>query len=183
MHDITAHNEKICNLLVGGTAGITEPASRTFMIYSQKDDAISGTYNVSRGNIDISECGMDMTGKQADAVDAVEAELRLQFDGFDEDKVEQGYYYGYYTGQFRIVGKDGKTYVGKFMEVYCNSFNFSSYGASYLDYRGMYGEDENDPQAVETVVAGEGATKVIENGAMYIIREGVKYNVVGARIQ
>lgn len=155
--------------------------SPIFMIYSNKDDAISGVYNVSRGNIDLSECGMDMTGEQADAVDAVEAELRLQFDGFDEDKIEQGYYYGYYSGQFRIVGKDGKTYVGKFMEVYCNSFNFSSFGAAYLDYVGMYGED-SDPQAVETVVACEGATKVIENGAMYIIREGVKYDVVGRQI-
>ena len=125
-----------------------------FLLYTAKEGAISGIYNVSRGNIDLESCYIDKTGKQADAVLAVDAEVRLQFVGYDEESAEQGYRYGYYTGSFRLVGDDGNTYVGKFMELYCNSYNFSSMSTGLLDYKGMWDEDPDyDPyNAVEEVM-------------------------------
>ncbi|MBR4500159.1 MAG: hypothetical protein IKP11_06445 [Paludibacteraceae bacterium] len=152
-----------------------------FMIYTEKQGAISGVYNLSRGNIDLDNCGIDMTGKQADAVDAVDAELRLQFDGFDEDRLAQGYAYAYYTGSFRIVGKDGKTYVGKFMEQFCNSFNFSTYDAVYRDHVGMWDED---PQGIENIqVPEEGTHKILHEGQIYIIRDNAIYTIQGTRVR
>lgn len=111
------------------------------LIYTNKENAISGVYNVARGNIDLESCAIDVTGKPEGAITATDAEVRLQFDGFDEEKFEQGYAYGYYTGQFRLVGSDGKTYVGKFMEMFCNSYNFSSMSTGILDHKGMWDEE------------------------------------------
>ncbi len=111
------------------------------LVYTNKEGAVSGVYNVARGNIDLESCYIDVTGKQADAVLATDADIRLQFDGYDEEKAESGYRYGYYTGQFRLVGNDGKTYVAKFMELFCNSYNFSSMSTGILDHKGMWDED------------------------------------------
>lgn len=113
----------------------------TFLIYTNKERAISGVYNVARGSIDAESCYINVNGRQADAIMATDAELRLQFDGYDDEKAESGYYYGYYTGSFRLVGADGKTYVGKFMEMFCNSYNFSTYGSTYRDHVAMWDED------------------------------------------
>ena len=179
-YDANGRHAWYISLATGEDGGNGLP-SPIFMIYTEKKYAISGVYNVSRGNLDINECGMDMTGKQADAVDAVDAELRLQFDGFDEDKFAQGYAYGYYTGQFRIVAKNGKTYVGKFMEQFCNSFNFSSYGAVYRDHVGMWDED---PQGIENIqVPEEGTHKILHDGQIYIIRDSVIYTIQGMRVR
>lgn len=113
----------------------------TFLIYTNKERAISGVYNVARGSIDAESCYINVNGRQADAIMATDAELRLQFDGYDDEKAESGYYYGYYTGSFRLVGADGKTYVGKFMEMFCNSYNFSTYASTYRDHVAMWDED------------------------------------------
>ena len=113
----------------------------TFLIYTNKERAISGVYNVARGGIDAESCYINVNGRQADAIMATDAELRLQFDGYDDEKAESGYYYGYYTGSFRLVGDDGKTYIGKFMEMFCNSYNFSTYGSTYRDHVAMWDED------------------------------------------
>ncbi|MBQ6977901.1 MAG: fibronectin type III domain-containing protein [Paludibacteraceae bacterium] len=169
-----------------GGQGLPSPI---FMIYTDKEFAISGVYNSYRENIDLTECGMDMTGKQADAIEAQEAELRLTFDGYDDDKAAQGAYrYGYYTGQFRIVGKNGKTYVGKFMEVFCNSFNFSSYGAAYRDHKGMWDEDPDyiaPEQGIENIVIPTDKTeKILHEGQLYIVRpDGAIYNATGVRVK
>ncbi len=172
--------------LATGEEGGNGLPSPVFMVYSEKQYAISGVYNSARGNIDLVNCGMDMTGKQADAVDAVEAELRLQFDGYDDEKAQSGYRYGYYTGQFRLVGTDGKTYVGKFMEQYCNSFNFSTYGAVYRDHVGMWDEDPDYvvPFGIEDVQGDKvPCTKVLIDGNIYIIRGNAMYNVHGLRVR
>ena len=160
--------------------------SPIFMIYTEKQHAISGVYNTTRGNIDLVNCGMDMTGKQEDADDAVEAELRLQFDGYDEDKAQSGYLYGYYTGEYRMVTKSGKTYVGKIFQIFCNSFTFSSYGAAYLEFVGMWDEDPdyNPFQGIEEVVAATpNGKKVLYNNQLLIIRDGKAYNVLGTLVK
>lgn len=175
--------------LATGEEGGTGLPSPIFMIFTDKEFAISGVYNSYRENIDLTECGMDMTGKQADAIEAQEAELRLTFDGYDDDKAAQGAYrYGYYTGQFRIVDKNGKTYVGKFMEVFCNSFNFSSYGAAYRDHKGMWDEDPDyiaPEQGIENIVIPTDKTeKILHEGQLYIVRpDGAIYNATGVRVK
>ncbi|MBR0064574.1 MAG: fibronectin type III domain-containing protein [Paludibacteraceae bacterium] len=157
----------------------------TFLIYTDKERAISGVYNVARGGIDAESCYINVNGRESDAIMATDAELRLQFDGFDEEYMESGYYYGYYTGSFRFVGEDGKTYIGKFMEMFCNSFNFSTYGSSVRDHVGMYDEDPNALQGIEDVQGDKAQSiKVLRDGNLYIVRpDGAIYNATGAKVK
>ena len=160
-----------------------------FLVYTNKEDAISGVYNVSRANIDLESCYVDITGKQADATTALDAEVRLQFDGYDEEKAESGYRYGYYTGEFRLVGNDGKTYIAKFMELFCNSYNFSSMSTGLLDHKGMWDEDPDyNPfeEGIENIVSPDNsnAAKVLHEGALYIVMpEGAIFNATGVRVK
>ena len=160
-----------------------------FLVYTNKEDAISGVYNVSRANIDLESCYVDVTGKQADATTALDAEVRLQFDGYDEEKAEYGYRYGYYTGEFRLVGNDGKTYIAKFMELFCNSYNFSSMSTGLLDHKGMWDEDPDyNPfeEGIENIVSPDNsnAAKVLHEGALYIVMpEGAIFNATGVRVK
>ncbi len=165
-------------------AGGTGYPMPTFLIYTDKERAISGVYNVARGGIDAESCYINVNGKQADAITATDAELRLQFDGYDEEKAESGYAYGYYTGSFRLVGSDGKTYVGKFMEMFCNSFNFSTYG-TIRDHVGMYDEDPNALWGIESIQPSEVSTqKILHEGQLYIVRpNGTIYNATGIRVK
>jgi hypothetical protein len=167
----------------GGT-GLPMP---TFLIWTDKEGAISGNYNVARGNIDLESCYLNTNGTQAGCVMATDAEVRLQFVAYDDEKAAQGgYRYGYYTGQFRIVGTDGKTYVGKFMEQFCNSFNFSTYGAAYRDHVGMWDEDPDYvvPQDIELVQPSDtGVQKVLIDGTIYILRDNAIYTIQGTRVK
>lgn len=151
-----------------------------FLVYTNKEDAISGVYNVGRANIDLESCYVDVTGQQADAVVATDAEVRLQFDGFDEDKFAMGYAYGYFTGQFRLVGNNGKTYVAKFMEMFCNSYNFSSMSTGLLDHHGMWDED---PQGIENIQLTDENHKVMVDGVIYIVRDGKLFTITGSRVR
>lgn len=173
-------------LATGEENGTGRPAPM-FLLYTAKEGAISGSYNVARGNLDLESCYIDVTGKQADAVLATDAEVRLQFDGYDEEYAEQGYRYGYYTGQFRLVGNDGKTYVGKFMELFCNSYNFSSMSTGVLDHKGMWDEDPDyvPEQGIEDIQTPETqATKIMHNGTLYIVMpDGAIYNATGVRVK
>lgn len=174
------------SLATGEENGTGRP-SPIFMIYSDKEYAISGVYNVTRGNLDLNECGMDITGKPEGAVDAEDAELRLQFVGYDDDKAAQGpYRYGYFTGQFRIVGKDGKTYFGKFMEQFCNSFNFSSYTSAYLDHKPLWDEDPDyvaPTEGIEDIESQKTTTKILREGQLLILRDGRIYTITGMEVR
>ena len=170
-----------------GEEGNQLPAAY-FLVYTNLEGAISGVYNTTRANIDLESCNIDLTGKQADALTATDAEVRLQFDGYDDDKAAQGpYRYGYYTGQFRFVGSNGKTYVGKFMEMFCNSYNFSSMSTGLLDHKGMWDEDPDyvAPEGLENVtIPTEKAAKVLIDGALYIVHpDGSIYTIQGARVK
>ena len=159
-----------------------------FVIYTAKERAITGVYNVALGNIELESCYIDVTGRQSDVINATDAELRLQFEGYDDDKAAEGpYRYGYYTGSFRIVGEDGKTYVGKLFEQFCNSFNFSTYASTYRDHVGMWDEDPDyiGPEGIESIVVPtEKAVKVLHEGQFYIVRpDGSIYNAAGVRVK
>ena len=114
--------------------------------------------------------------------------LKYGLDGFDEEMAEAGYRYAYYTGKFRLVGEDGKTYVGNFLELFCNSYNWSTYSSSVRDHKGMWDEDptQQPPQdGLEDVVldSDDAVRKVILNGQLYIIRGNAIYNANGLRVR
>jgi len=171
-----------------GEEGGTGMPMPTFLIWTDKEAAISGVYNVARGNIDLESCYLNTNGTQAGCVMATDAEVRIQFVAYDDDKAAQGgYRYGYYTGQFRIATEDGKTYVGKFMETFCNSYNYSTAG-SIRDHKGMWDEDPDyiapDLQGFESIESSEnGVQKVLIDGHLYIIRGEAVYNLNGSRVK
>ena len=171
-----------------GEEGGTGMPMPYFLIYTDKENAISGVYNTTRGNIDLESCYINTNGTQAGCVMATDAELRLQFVAYDDDKAAQGgYRYGYYTGQYRMVCTDGNTYVGKFMEQFCNSYNYSTVGSSIRDLKGMWDEDPDyivPFQGIEDVQSDkESCTKILLNGQLIIEKNGKKYNVLGGLIQ
>lgn len=129
----------------------------------------------------------DANAKESDYIFATDAEVRLQFDGYDDEKYMEGYVLAYYTGSFRLVGKDGKTYVSKFMEQFCYSINFDQYNAGNTSYEGMYDEDPDyDPyHGIEDIQTPEKqATKVLHNGTLYIATpDGAIYNATGIRVK
>lgn len=159
-----------------------------FLIYTAKERAISGVYNVARANIDLESCLLipDVNAEPSDYILGTDAEVRLTFDGYDDEKYESGYVLAYYTGSFRLVGNDGKTYVAKFMEQFCYSGNFDQYNAGNASYEGMYDEDPDyDPfRAIENIVVpAEGVQKILHNGQLYILRDGKIYNAVGTLVK
>ena len=159
----------------------------SFLLYTTKESAISGVYNVARANIDLESCYLNVDGQQANAILGTDAEVRLQFDGYDEEKAESGYRYGYYTGSFRIVGKNGTTYVAKFMELFCNSFNYSTVNAVYRDHKGMWDEDPDYvlPFGIEEIRLDEttNGQKFLIDGQLIIVRDGKAFNALGTRVK
>ncbi len=156
-----------------------------FLVYTAQERAISGMYNVSRQNIDLESCLLNTDGKNF--ILGTDAEVRLQFDGYDEERMEQGLCNGYYTGSFRLVGEDGKTYVGKFMEMMCHSYTFSSYeSGNILTHAGMWDEDPSWWQSIENIEVPETqvTTKILHEGALYIVRpNGEIFNMSGQRVK
>lgn len=149
-----------------------------FLIYTAKPAAISGVYNVARNNIDLESCYLEVSNQNY--VMGTDAEVRLEFVAYDEDRIDQGDRYGYYTGSFRLVCEDGKTYVAKFMEMLCSPMYF--YNGSHC---GLWDEDPdyNPWTGVESVETTGAATKMLKDGTLYIIRDGVKYNAVGKKVE
>ena len=169
-------------ILATGEEGGTGYPQPWLLVYTDKQDAVSGVYNVARNNLDLESTYLNTNGTQAGCIMATDGELRLQFDGFHEEYFEQGYAYPYYTGSFRLVCTDGKTYVGKFMEQFCNSYNFSTYGSGVRDHHGMW--DEDGQQGIETIQVPEtGTHKILHEGQLYIIRDKAIYNVSGLRVR
>ena len=173
-----------------GEEGGTGMPMPYFLIYTTQENAISGVYNVTRGNIDLESCYINTNGTQAGCIMATDAEVRIQFVAYDDEKAASGYRYGYYTGQFRLVGTDGNTYVGKFMETFCNSFNYSTVGSSIRDHKGMWDEDpdyiapEQPQEGLESIrPSADSIQKVLIDGQIYILRGGAVYNLNGIRIR
>ena len=160
-------------MLATGEEGSTGYPMPWFLVYTDKKFAISGVYNVARGNIDLESTYLNTNGTQAGCIMATDAELRLQFEGYDEEKFEQGYAYAYYTGSFRMVTTDGKTYVGKIFEQFCNSFNFSTYGSSIRDHVGMWEEEYDAP--IE-----EGVEQVLNEAGFDL--QTPMYNIMGQQV-
>jgi hypothetical protein len=160
-----------------------------FLIYTNKEYAISGVYNLSRENLDGESDGIFMDGSTT-PLEGTDSEVRLQFDGFDEVEVASGYSVtqAFYTGSFRLVGTDGKTYVGKFMELMCSSGDFTNYASGNpSNHITLYDEDPDyiPYQDIENIaVPTDKAEKVFHNGNLYIVRpDGAIYNATGAKVK
>ncbi len=159
-----------------------------FLAYTNSSLALSGVYNTARGNLDSESIaifpvsGSDIIGTEAD--------VRLQFDGFDEEEISNGYTVtqAYYTGSFRLVGNDGKTYVGKFMELKCNSGDFTNYSAGNPSNHITLSDEDPDYEPYQAIgniaVPTDKAQKVLHEGQLYILRpDGAIYNATGVRVK
>lgn len=154
-----------------------------FLVYTAKESALSGVYNTARQNLDLeSTLLIPQAGNPDESMLATDAELRLTFDGFDEELFEQGYGYAYYTGSFRIVN-GGKTYVAKFMETKCNSFGYTNYETgNVLNHVGMW--DEDYAHGIDQIDLTDTTTrKVLIDGTIYIVRENAVYDLNGNRVR
>lgn len=159
-----------------------------FLVYTNQTLAISGAYNMTRGNLDDDSDAIFL--ESGDALEGTESEVRLTFDGFDEVEVTESYSVtnAFYTGSFRLVDTDGKTYVGRFMELECNSGGFTNYYyQNPVEHITLSDEDPDyDPyQSIEdiNVEGNEGTRKLLIDGQLYIIRENAIYNVSGLRVK
>ena len=107
----------------------------------------------------------------------------VDFDGNDRVRVDASLELGQ-----SALGEDGNTYVGNFLELFCNSYNWSTYSSSVRDHKGMWDEDptQQPPQdGLEDVVldSDDAVRKVILNGQLYIIRGKAIYNIQGQQVR
>ena len=152
-----------------------------FTIYSDREAAISGVYTTARGNLAMGEqvTFMDTNGTLSGLKTATNAELRLTFDGFDEDYMEQGFYFAHYTGRYIMTCDDGKTYTASFFELFCNSQTYNSMvGQSSYEYVGMYGETNETP--VDPVDPEDSVEKVLTEHGFDLTRP--MFNVMGQQV-
>ena len=159
-----------------------------FLVYTNSAAALSGNYNLTRQNLDGDSDGIFMDGSTT-PLEGTDSEVRLQFDGFDEVEVASGYSLtqAFYTGFFRLVGEDGKTYVGRFMELMCSSGDFTNYASGNpSNHITLYDEDPSyfAGQGIETIATpSKDARKVLRDGQLLILRDGKTYNVLGTAIK
>ena len=158
-----------------------------FLVYTADPYALSGVYNLTRENLDWESDAIFMTSN--DTISGVESEVRLQFDGYDEVEVASGYSVtqAFYTGSFRLVDEDGKTYVGRFMEQMCSSGDYTNYAhGNPSNHITLYDEDPSyfEGEGIEEVAAATpSGKKVLYNGQILIIRDGKAYNMLGTLVR
>jgi len=77
--------------------------------------------------------------------------------------------------------------VGKFMEMFCNSYNYSTAGSSIRDHKGMWDEDPDYVvpfQGIESIQDSElSIQKILIDGNIYIVRENAIYTIQGVRVK
>ena len=168
-----------------GTAGYSYA---WFLAYTNTPLALSGMYNTARGNLDEESIAIFPTS--GSEIIGTEADVRLQFDGYDEVEITSGYSVtqAFYTGSFRLVGTDGKTYVGRFMELMCSSGDFTNYASGNPSIHITLTDEDPDYipyQSVENIVVpAEKAEKILHEGQLYIVRpDGAIYNATGIRVK
>ena len=180
--------------LLCGSNGSAYPTA-AFIIYSDKDDAISGHYATKYNNIYMGEelTMMEVVSGSANVqrLTAVDAELTLGFEDYDQEYFDQGYRFGRYSGTFTMKVEGGTVYAGRFNDIFCDSYN----AAYLLDpdnnskyHVGMWGEEGYTPEppieGLENVVSRtEDGQKFIYNGHLFILRDGKIYNALGAEVR
>ena len=157
-----------------------------FLVYTNSTYALSGNYNLTRQNLDSES---DLIYLTDGTIQGTESEVRLQFDGYDEVEVTSSYSLtqAFYSGSFRLVDENGKTYVGRFMELMCSSGDYTNYASGNpSNHITLYDEDPSyfAGQGIEEIVAGsQNGKKVLHNGQLLIIRDGKAYNALGTLVK
>ena len=157
-----------------------------FLVYTNSAAALSGNYNLTRQNLDSES---DLISLSDGTIQGTESEVRLQFDGYDEVEVSSGYSLtqAFYSGSFRLVDENGKTYIGRFMELMCSSGDYTNYASGNpSNHITLYDEDPSyfAGQGIEEIVAGSrNGKKVLHNGQLLIIRDGKAYNALGTLVK
>ena len=161
-----------------------------FLVYTADPLALSGVYNLTRENLEWESDAIFLDGSGNKMIEGTDSEVRLSFDGYDEVDITDTYSVtqAFFTGFFRLVGTDGKTYVGRFMELMCSSGDFTNYASGNPStHITLYNEDPSyfdDGQGLEEVVAATpSGKKVLYNNQLLIIRDGKAYNVLGTLVK
>lgn len=174
-----------------GTKNSTGYPMPWIYIYVDREFALSGTYSPALGNLAISstpgeDTQMNMDGNPSNTIQATDAELKLEFEGFDQDYMMEGYNIPYYGGYLKMTLANGANYYAQFSGLICPAYPSADWmSGNITTVYSMLGEDGSNPyiQGLEDVQETTvGSQKVLENGQVVIIREGMKYNVLGGRI-
>lgn len=98
---------------------------------------------------------------KAGCIMATDAEVRIRFVAYDDEKAASGY-----------------------------RFNYSTVGSSIRDHKGMWDEDpdyiapEQQQEGIESIQpSADSIQKVLIDGQIYILRGGAMYNLNGIRIR
>ena len=169
-----------------GTSGGTGLPEVWIIVWSDREFGLSGKYSSAAGNIEISATAgegslINTNGTQAGLITANSVELKLEFDGFEMEYTQMGYYIPYYSGSFLMSCADGKTYHGTLNQLLCGTYDYDELTSSSRSILySMY--DEDGGEGVDDIQSTMLSTKRIENGQLIIEKNGVKYNVLGTRI-
>jgi len=171
-----------------GNAGGTGLPEVWIIVWSDRERGISGSYSSAAGNIEISETAgngslINTNGSQAGLITATSVEFELEFEGFDTDYAQLGYYIPYYSGSFLMTCADGKTYHGTMNQLICGTYPYSdlTVSTSSRTILSMFDEGETPIEKVEA--DSTKGTKRIQNGQLIIERNGIQYNVLGTVIK
>ena len=171
-----------------GTSGGTGLPEVWIIVWSNREFGLSGTYSSAAGNIEISATAgegslINTNGSQTGLITANSVQIELQFDGFDQDYAQLGYYIPYYSGSFLMTCADGNTYHGTMNQLICGTWNYNELTISASGRSTIYSMFDEAAMGVEDAEVSTKATKRIENGQLVIERNGVRYSVTGNIIQ
>lgn len=161
-------------------------------IDSGKEDAISGQYSLVKNNVYLksddndNNCLLIPDDSQNPTYQfATDVELDLKFSGFYQPFIQSdGYYLGTYTGSFKMTTKAGKTYIADFNNQLCSSFTYATINNANKDkdFILMLGEDTHT--GLENISNSPSKpVKVLENGNVYILRQGKRFTITGNEVR
>ena len=163
-----------------------------FVVYSDREYAISGQYDNKYNNIYM---GDDLTMMEVLAssskqrLTATKAEMTLNFDSFDQDYFNQGYLFGRYSGSFTMTVEGDAVYAGRFRDILCKSYYADVLFDENAEVKvvGMWDEDGTIPEPVEgiqsVVSRTEDGQKFLYNGHLFILRDGKIFNALGVEVK
>ena len=163
-----------------------------FVVYSDREYAISGQYDNKYNNIYM---GDDLTMMEVLAssskqrLTATKAEMTLNFDSFDQDYFNKGYLFGRYSGSFTMTVEGGAVYAGRFRDILCKSYYADVLFDENAEVKvvGMWDEDGTVPEPVEgiqsVVSRTEDGQKFLYNGHLFILRDGKIFNALGVEVK
>lgn len=163
-----------------------------FVVYSDREYAISGQYDNKYNNIYMGDnlTMMEVLASSSkQRLTATKAEMTLNFDSFDQDYFNQGYLFGRYSGSFTMTVEGGAVYAGRFRDILCKSYYADVLFEENAEVKvvGMWDEDGTIPEPVEgiqsVVSRTEDGQKFLYNGHLFILRDGKIFNALGVEVK